>query len=76
MSFLLSAELLESATKIKSWHTSAVFSMNQVKENYTSLATQLEAMKTNPNYTSEDCAEVENMLVSIVDLARSLLPTE
>lgn len=76
MSFLLSAELLETATQVKAWHNSALSGMNQAKSAYLSLATQLEAMKSNPDYTAEDCKAVEDMLVSIVDLAKSLIPTE
>ena len=76
MSFLLSAELLETATQIKSWNTSAIAGMNQAKTAYMSLATQLEAMKTSTDYTQEDCQAVQDMLDSIVDLAKSLIPTE
>ena len=76
MSFLLSAELLETANQVKSWHNSALSGMEQAKSAYVSLATQLEAMKSNTDYTADDCRAVEDMLVSIVNLAKSLIPTE
>lgn len=76
MSFLLSAELLETANQIKSWNNSAIAGMNQAKSAYISLATQLEAMKSNKDYTEDDCKAVQDMLVSIVDMAKSLIPTE
>lgn len=75
MSFLLSAELLESATQVKAWHNSAIAGMNQAKSAYISLATQLESMKSNTDYSEDDCKAVEEMLVSIVELAKSLIHT-
>jgi hypothetical protein len=76
MSFLLTSDLLDAANQVKTWNNTALSGMNQAKSAYTSLATQLEAMKTNPNYTADDCKAVEDMLVSIVDLAKSLINPE
>lgn len=73
MSFLLQAELLESAKQINTWHSLAIQGMNTAKSNYISLATQLEAMKSNTDYTADDCKAVEEMMNSIVDLAKSLI---
>lgn len=76
MSFLKNAELTNTAMQVQSWHNSALTAMNQAKSAYVSLATQLEAMKSNTDYTDDDCKAVEDMMTSIVELAKSLIPTE
>jgi len=76
MSLFSMADKISTVQQIQSWNNQAIQSMNQAKSAVDSLKAQLVAMSTNPDYSKAECAEVQAMLISIVDLAKSLIPTE
>jgi hypothetical protein len=76
MSLFAQFQKNKTVEQIQSWNNQAIQSMNQAKSSVDSLKAQLVAMSTNPDYTPAECAEVQAMLVSIVNLSKSLFPTE
>jgi hypothetical protein len=76
MSFLTLAEKNNTANTLSQWNTQALSGMEQAKTAFLSISAQLEAMKTNPDYTQDDILEVTRMLGNLVSVAKSLIPTE
>ncbi len=74
MSLLSTASRLNTANQLNEWNRQALSSMASSKQAFTQIATQLEAMRDNPDYLPEDIAEVEAMLLAIVTEAKSLIP--
>ena len=71
-SLLSTASRLNTANQLTNWNTSCIQAMSQVKSLYTSIATQRTAMVDNADYTPEDIAEVDAMLVELNAMAVSL----
>ena len=72
MSLIKMAERNNTANQLITWNEQCRNAMSVAKSTYTSIAVQLEAMKTNSEYTEEDVAEVEAMLTELNMLAVSL----
>jgi hypothetical protein len=72
MSLLSQAQRLNTANQLAQWNTECNNAMGIAKQSYTSIATQLEAMKVNPEYTQEDIDEVTSILTSLNKLAVQL----
>jgi len=72
MSIINNALLMQTAIQISEWNKNTINSINQAKQSYNSIATQLEAMRTNPDYTAWDITEVETMLTELNTLAISM----
>ena len=72
MSIINDAIRMQAGLQISEWNKNTINSINQAKQSYTSIATQLEAMRTNPDYTAGDIAEVETMLTELNALALSM----
>lgn len=53
------------AQQIKIWYDTSIISINQAKFYKESLINQLELMKTNTDYTQEDCDEVQSLIYNI-----------
>lgn len=73
MTLLSSANRLNTANQLKNWYEQAINNMNQAKSTYTSIYTQRLAMENNPEYSEEDLAEVNNLLVELNKLAKTLI---
>ena len=76
MTLLATAERLNTANQLKSWYEQTVNNMNQAKTTYTSIYNQRVAMSTNPEYIAEDLVEVDNLLVKLNTLAKTLIIEE
>lgn len=74
MSFLTNSDKNNAALQIDSWNDQAIASMEQAKLCVGSIATQLEAMRTNSDYTPEDVEAVELLLSNLIEVAKSLIP--
>lgn len=72
MSLLSTASRLNTANQLTSWDTQCKMAMSQAKSAYTSIATQRTAMVDNPDYTTEDIAEVDTILTELNLMAVSL----
>ena len=72
MSLLSTASRLNTDNQISSWNDQCKQAMVQAKSAFTSIATQRSAMVDNPDYTSEDIAEVDIILTELNALAVSL----
>lgn len=72
MSLLSTASRLNTANQLTTWNTQCMQAMQQAKTAFTSIATQRAAMVDNPDYTAEDVAEVDAMLVELNAMAVSL----
>lgn len=72
MSLLSSASRLNTANQITAWNTQCKQVMEQAKSSFISIATQRTAMVDNPDYTTEDIAEVDAILVELNTMAVSL----
>lgn len=73
MSFILQAQKTNSALQIQSWFEASKNAMVNAKSSYDSIKTQLESMKTNVDYTTEDITEVENILLELNSIASSMI---
>ena len=76
MSLLSQASRLNTANQINTWNTLALESMGTAKQNFTSLATQRIAMEGNKDFDDSDRAELDTILANLIDMAKSLIPTE
>lgn len=74
MSLFAQAQKITTTQDIKSEYNKAIASMQSAKAGFDYLSNQMVAMEG--VFTSEEIAEVKELQDSIVDLARSLLPTE
>lgn len=72
MSLLSTASRLNTANQLTSWNNSCIQAMASAKSLYTSITTQRLAMVDNTDYTAEDIAEVDAMLVELNAMAVSL----
>lgn len=72
MSLLSTASRLNTANQLTTWNTQCIQAMSQAKQAYTSITTQRLAMVDNTDYTAEDIAEVDAMLVELNAMAVSL----
>ncbi len=72
MSLLSTASRLNTANQLTTWDTQCKQAMSNAKQAYTWIATQRTAMVDNPDYTPEDIAEVDTILVELNVLAVSL----
>lgn len=72
MSLLSTASRLNTANQLTTWDTQCKQSMQSAKQAFTSIATQRTAMVDNPDYTTEDIAEVDAILTELNALAVSL----
>ena len=72
MSLLSTASRLNTANQLTSWNTQCMKAMQSAKTAFTSIATQRMAMVDNPDYTTEDIAEVDAMLTELNTMAVSL----
>ena len=73
MALLNMADKLNTANQITKWNEEAVNWIMNVKSNFDKLTTQIEAMKINPEYTTEDILEVEWLKTNILALVNSLV---
>lgn len=73
MSLIATANRLNTANQLKNWYEQTVNSMNQAKTTYTSIYSQKLAMGNNSEYSEEDLAEVDNLLVELNKLAKTLI---
>ena len=58
-------EKANAAQQIKMWYDTAVSSINQAMFYKKNLENQLDLMKTNSDYTQEDCDEVQTLINQI-----------
>lgn len=72
MSLIATASRLNTANQLTTWSNQCKQAMNQSKSLFTSIATQRAAMVDNTDYTAEDIAEVDAILVELNTLAVSL----
>ncbi len=72
MSLLSTASRLNTANQLTTWNTQCMQAMQSAKTAFTSIATQRLAMVDNPDYTAEDIAEVDAILVELNTMAISL----
>ncbi len=72
MSLLSTSSRLNTANQLTTWNTSCIQAMSQAKSLYISIATQRASMESNPEYTPEDIAEVDAILVELNTMAVSL----
>ena len=72
MSLLSTASRLNTANQLTSWNNSCIQVMASAKSLYTSITTQRLAMVDNTDYTAEDIAEVDAILVELNTMAVSL----
>ncbi len=72
MSLLSTSSRLNTANQLTTWNTQCMQAMQQAKTAFTSIATQRLAMVDNPDYTAEDIAEVDAILVELNTMAVSL----
>jgi hypothetical protein len=72
-SLLSTASRLNTANQLTDWNTSCIQAMNQAKSTFSSIATQRVAMETNSDYTPEDIAEVDAMLLALNGIAKTLI---
>lgn len=72
MSLLSTSSRLNTANQLTTWNTQCMQAMQQAKTAFTSIATQRLAMVDNPDYTAEDIAEVDAMLIELNTMAVSL----
>ena len=72
MSILSTASRLNTANQLTTWNTQCIQAMQNAKTSFTSIATQRAAMLDNVEYTPEDIAEVDAMLVELNTMAVSL----
>lgn len=71
-SLLSTASRLNTANQLTTWNTQCMQAMQSAKTAFTSIATQRLAMVDNPDYTAEDIAEVDAILVELNTMAISL----
>lgn len=72
MSLIKMAERLNAANQITVWNNQCMLAMQQAKSAYTSISNQRTAMVDNPDYTSEEVAEIDTMLTDLNAMAVSL----
>ena len=72
MSLLSTASRLNTANQLTTWNTQCKQAMEQAKSTFTSIATQRASMVDNPDYTSDDVAEVDAMITELNTMAVSL----
>lgn len=72
MSLIKMAERLNAANQITTWNNQCMLAMQQAKSAYTSISNQRTAMADNPDYTSEEVAEIDTMLTDLNAMAVSL----
>ncbi len=72
MSLIKIAERLNAANQITAWNNQCMLAMQQAKSAYTSISNQRTAMVDNPDYTSEEVAEIDTMLTDLNAMAVSL----
>ena len=72
MSLLSTASRLNTANQLTTWNTQCMQAMQQAKSSFISIATQRAAMVDNPDYITEDIAEVDAMLTELNVMAVSL----
>lgn len=73
MSFLQQAEALKTAEQIQSWNQQAISSMNIAKDMVIKIKTQRQAMTTNETFTTSDIAEVDEIIVNLINMANELI---
>lgn len=71
-SLLSTASRLNTANQLTTWNTQCMQAMQSAKIAFTSISTQRTAMLDNVEYTPEDIAEVDAMLVELNAMAVSL----
>lgn len=76
MSLFTQTEKISTAQAILVEYNKIVASLGSAKAGFDYLTTQVEAMTTSGNFTTDEIAEVQALQVTIIDLAKSLLPTE
>lgn len=73
MSFLTTVAKINTANQLTAWNTSCIQAMQQAKQTFSSIYAQRIAMETNTDYTAEDLAEVDAMLLNLNTLAKELI---
>lgn len=73
MSLLSTAARLNTANQLNIWNTSCKEAMNTAKSTFTAIYSQKVSMEGNPEYTTEDIAEVDAILIELNTLAKSLI---
>lgn len=71
--FLTTAAKTVVATQMLQYHDAAKASMNSLVSQRTAIVTQLNAMKTNSDYTPEDIAAVQAMQDDIDNTAKAIV---
>lgn len=61
---------------IQNSENQALQAMNSAKQSVEFIKTQLVAMSTNPEYSPDECAQVQAVLAGLVEVAKSLIPNE
>lgn len=72
MSLLSTASRLNTANQLTTWNIQCMQAMQSAKTAFTSISTQRTAMVDNTDYTAEDIAEVDAILVELNTMAVSL----
>ena len=73
MSFLTTVAKINTANQLTAWNTSCVQAMQQAKQTFSSIYAQRVAMETNTDYTADDLAEVDKLLMELNRLAKELI---